>query len=134
MQDIFQSVIDDIHDKLNDNVGLDDYGCDLHNELCNTDYFIIGRYQAKQFLGEHVFDAIEMIKDYEQSNFWSVSTDFSEPERVVNMLAYIIGEHVLAESGHLQNKWDVCLTADDLTKIAEDLECLSASKLYEKAA
>jgi len=35
MQDIFQSVIDDIHDKLNDDVGLDDYGCDLHNELCH---------------------------------------------------------------------------------------------------
>jgi hypothetical protein len=134
MKDIFQSVIDDIHDKLDDKVGLDVYGCDLHHELCNADYFIIGRYQAKQCLGEHVFDAIEMVKDYEQSNFGEVSTDLSEPERVVNMLAYIIGEHVLAESGHLQDKWDVCLTGDDLTKIAEDLECLSAFKLYEKAA
>ena len=130
MQDIFQSVIDDIHDKLDDKVGLDAYGCDLHHELCNTDYFIIGTYQAKEFLGGHVFDAIEMVKDYEQSNFGEVSTDLSEPERVVNVLAYIIGEHVLAKSEHLQSKWDVRLTGDDLTKIAEDLECLSASNLY----
>ena len=135
MKDIFQSVLDDILDKLeSDNYGIDTYGCDLHNELCNTDYFIIGTYQAKEFLGGHVFDAIEMVKDYEQFNFGEVSTDLSEPERVVNMLAYIIGEYVLAESDHLQNKWDDKLTGDDLTKIAKDLECLSASKLYEKAA
>lgn len=134
MQDIFQNVIDDIHDKLNDKVGLDVYGSDLHHELCNMDYFIIGTYQAKQFLGEHVFDAIEMVKDYEQSNFGEVSTDLSEPERVVNMLAYIIGEYVLAESEHLQDKWDERLTGDDLTKIAEDLECLCAAKLYREAA
>lgn len=134
MIDIFQSVIADIHSKLGDNVGLDDYGCDLHNELCNTDYFIIGTYQAKQCLGDDAFEAIEMVKDYEKSNFGEVSTDLSEPEKVVNMLAYIIGERVLAESGHLQEKWDVCLSGDDLTKIAEDLECLSASKIYRKAA
>lgn len=134
MEDIFQSVINDIHDKLNDKVGLDTYGCDLHNELCNTDYFIIGRYQAKQCLGEHVFDAIEMVKDYEQSNFGEVTTDLSEPERVVNMLAYIIGEHVLAESGHLQNKWDDKLTGDDLTKIAEEIACINSTKLYHEDA
>jgi len=134
MKDIFQSVLDDIHDKLNDNVGLDDYGCDLHSKLCNTDYFIIGRYQAKQCLGDDAFEAIAMVKDYEQLNFGEVTTDLSEPEKVVNMLAYIIGEYVLAESEHLQDKWDVCLDSDDLTKIAEDLECLSASKLYDKAA
>ena len=135
MKDIFQSVIDDILDKLeSDNYGIDTYGSELHHELCNTDLFIIGAYQAKEFLGGYVFDAIEMVKDYEQSNFGEVSTDLSEPERVVNMLAYIIGEHVLAESDHLQDKWDERLTGDDLIKIAEDLECLSASKLYEKAA
>lgn len=135
MKDIFQSVLDDILDKLeSDNYGIDTYGCDLHNELCNMDYFIIGRYQAKEFLDGYVFEAIEMIKDYEQSNFGEVSTDLSEPERVVNMLAYIVGEYVLAESDHLQNKWNAVLTGDDLAKIAKDLGWLDASKLYEKAA
>ena len=135
MEDIFKSVLDDILDKLeSDNYGIDTYGCDLHNELCNTDYFIIGIYQAKQLLGEHAFEAIRIVRDYEESNFGEVFTDLSEPERVVNMLAYIIGDYVLAESDHLQDKLDDRLTGDDLTKIAEDLECLSASKLYEKAA
>ena len=135
MQEIFQSVIDDIHDKLNDKVGLDVYGSDLHNELCNTDYFIIGRYQAKEFLGGYVFDAIEMVKDYEQSNFGEVSTDLSEPEKVVNMLAYIIGEYVLNESEHLcQDKWNDRLTGDDLAKIAEEVACINSTKLYNEAA
>lgn len=134
MQDIFQSVIDDIHSKLEDNYGIDTYGCDLHNELCNTDYFIIGTYQAKQCLGDDAFEAIEMVKDYEQFNFGEVTTDLSEPERVVNMLAYIIGEYVLAKSEHLQDKWDVCLDSDDLTKIAEEIACINSTKLYREAA
>ena len=134
MEDIFQSVIDDIHSKLEDKVGLDADGADLHHELCNTDYFIIGRYQAKQCLGDDVFEAIEMVKEYEQSNFGEVSTDLSEPERVVNMLAYIIGEYVLAESDHLQDKWDDRLTGDDLTKIAQEIACINSTKLYREAA
>lgn len=135
MEDIFQSVIDDIHDKLeSDNYGIDTYGCDLHNELCNMDYFIIGTYQAKQFLGDDAFEAIRIVRDYEQSNFGEVSTDLSEPERVVNMLAYIIGEYVLAESDHLQDKLDDRLTGDDLTKIAEEIACINSTKLYREAA
>ena len=133
MKDIFQRIIDDIRDKLEDNYGgvkIGTYGCDLNNELYNTDYIIIGKCEAKEFLGSHVFEAIEMIKDYEQSHCGKVLTDLSDPERVVNMLAYIIGESVLSESDHLQDKWNAELTCYDLAKIAEDLEYISASKIY----
>ena len=44
-----------------------------------------------------MFNVIDHIKEYEQSNFGEVSTDFSEPEHVVNMYAYIIGEIVVQE-------------------------------------
>ena len=98
MQDIFQNVNRlDIHDKLeSDNCGIDTYGWhDLHHELCNTDYFMIGQIPSyKQFLGIYAFEAIEMVRDYEQSNFGEASTDLSEPERAENMLAYVIGEYV----------------------------------------
>ena len=43
-------------DKLESGAGLDMYPEDLHHELCNTDYFIIGTYKAKQWLGDYVFD------------------------------------------------------------------------------
>jgi len=70
---------------------------DLHHHAFNTDYYIIGTYQAKQWLGDQVFDVIEHIREYEQSNFGEVSTDFSDAERVVNMYTYIMGEEIVSE-------------------------------------
>jgi len=68
---------------------------DLHNNIFNSDYYIIGRYEAKKWLGDEVFNIIETIKEYEDFNFGEVNTDFSEPEKVVNMYVYIIGEEVI---------------------------------------
>jgi hypothetical protein len=62
----------------------------------NEDYFIIGYYKAEQWLKkDSIFNAIEKIKDYEQSNFGQVTTDLSSSESVANMLAYILGEEIL---------------------------------------
>ena len=68
---------------------------DLHYHAFNTDYYIIGTYKAKEWLGDKVFDVIEHIKEYEQNIFGEVTTDLSEPEKVVNMYAYIIGEEIV---------------------------------------
>ena len=70
---------------------------DLHYHAFNTDYYIIGTYQAKQWLGDKVFDVIEHIREYEDWHFGEVSTDFSDSEKVVNMYAYIIGEEIVFE-------------------------------------
>jgi len=70
---------------------------DLHNEIFNTDYYIIGRYEATKWLGDQVFNIINIIKEYENDNFGSVNTDFSEVEKVVNMYVYIIGEEIVAD-------------------------------------
>jgi hypothetical protein len=76
--------------------GYSGYYCDLHNEIFNTDYYIIGTYEAKKALEKYgVFDAIEKVQIYEQENFGEVYTDLSNPEKLVNMLYYIIGEEVL---------------------------------------
>ena len=78
--------------------GYSGYYCDLHNEMFNTDYYIIGTYQAKEALKEYdVFDAIEKVQTYEKDNFGEVYTDLSDPEKLINMLFYIIGEEVLFE-------------------------------------
>ena len=78
--------------------GYSDYYCDLHNEVFNTDYYIIGTWQAKEALNEYdVFDAIETVQDYEKSSFGEVYTDVANPEALVNMLYYIIGEEVIGE-------------------------------------
>ena len=93
-----QDVKNYIIQQLNDQVGLDNDVSDLHHYLLNEDYFIIGYYQAEQWLKKDdssVFEAIETIREYEQSNFGQVSTDLSNSENVANMLAYILGEEIL---------------------------------------
>jgi hypothetical protein len=51
---------------------------DLHHEIFNTNYYIIGRYEATKWLGDQVFNIINIIKEYENDNFGEVNTDFSE--------------------------------------------------------
>ena len=72
-----------------------DWKDDLHYHAFNEDYYIIGTYQAKQWLGDMAFDIINFIKEYEQFQFGEVLTDLSDPEKVVNMYAYILGEKIV---------------------------------------
>ena len=78
--------------------GYTGYYCDLHDEVFNSDYYIIGTYKAKKALAEYdVFDAIEKVQTYEKENFGEVYTNLSDPEKLINILYYIIGEEVLYE-------------------------------------
>lgn len=106
-----------------DNISEGQYACDLHHELFNTDYFIIGYYQAEEWLKANpgIFAAIEEIREYEQSNFGEVNTDFSSSEKVVNMYAYIKGEEILADCQTLQDKWNERLSTEDIEAIKEEL-------------
>ena len=70
---------------------------DLHNQIFNEDYYIVGYYQAEQWLGTDTFSAIAEIKDYEEMNFGESHTDFSSSEAVVNMYVYILGEEVIQD-------------------------------------
>ena len=74
---------------------IEEHKDDLHHEVFNTDYYIIGTYKAKQWLKDEVFNVIDIIKKYENFNFGSVNTDLSDPEKVVNMYAYIVGEVIV---------------------------------------
>ena len=67
---------------------------ELHNEIFNTDYYLIGYYNCRKWLSDEVFNVIEYIIEYEESNFGEVFTDFSNSEKVVNMYVYIIGEQI----------------------------------------
>ena len=124
MNQLKQDVASYMISQLEDQVGLDNDVSDLHHYLLNEDYFIIGTYEAKQWLGSEVFDVIETIREYEQSNFGQVSTDFSDPEKVANMIAYILGEEILSESDiYQQIQFDKnILEEDDISNLIEDLK------------
>ena len=101
------------------------YGCDLHHELFNTDYWIIGRYKANKWLKKHgVFNVIDQIKEYEEFNFGEVTTDLSEPERVANMFAYIKGEEILSKSKTLNKFWNIKLDSDHIQDIYNEIVVL----------
>ena len=125
----YETVKEYITDRLGDGIGETQHASDLHHYLLNEDYFIIGTYKAKQFLDGEAFNAIEKIKTYEQDNFGEVSTDLSEPEKVVNMFAYIVGEEILRESETLQDAWERTLEKSDLDAIAKEIGEVSVQKV-----
>ena len=121
---LLREIAEDTVDKLKDGYGEDSYGCDLHTELWNTDYHIIGNYQAEKFIKNHmsVFKAISIVQEYEKDHFGETITDISSPEKVANMLAYIYGYEVLGSSKHMDKKWDRKLDEEDLEIIIEEIE------------
>lgn len=102
----------------------EDYYCDLHNEVFNTDYYIIGTYEAKQALEQYgVFNAIEKIQEYEKDNFGEINTKLSDPEKVANMLYYIIGDEVIGELfDKFDNLWEEEATPEKNQKLIDYLE------------
>jgi hypothetical protein len=113
-----------IIDALNDGRLKDMPVSEIHNEVFNTDYFIIGHYQAEQWLINNggVFAAIETIQDYEKNNFGEVNTDLSSAEKVCNMLVYILGEELLNSLDTIQNNWDEDTTDEILEELKTELE------------
>jgi hypothetical protein len=114
-----QEIRDDIKTRIHEYIGTD-IG-ELHHELYNTDYYIIGNYQAEQWLINQygsVFYAIEDIKQYENDVFGEVNTDFSSPENIVNMIVYIIGEN---ELNNCYNKLDIDYDSELTENIADKI-------------
>ena len=97
---------------------------ELHHNLFNTSYWVIGTYQAEQEILKHssVFEAIGIVQEYENDNFGTVTTDLSDPERVVNMLVYILGEQALYDIQSVQDSLDEELTEEIAEAIIEELK------------
>ena len=102
--------------------GREAYGCDLHHDLFNREYYTASTWQAKfdtEDLG--VWDCLQLVHNYEKWNFGEFNTKI-EPHPVANMVNYILSYHLLDKSEHLKNEaWDEYLTADDLAIIQKEL-------------
>jgi len=72
---------------------------EVHHELFNQDYYIIGYYQAEQWMKQHnitAFQGMEYVHDYESFHFGE-KRDYTNAEALVNMIVYIKGEELLYE-------------------------------------
>ena len=83
--------------------GYSGYYCDLHNEVFNTDWYIIGTYEAKEALREYdVFEAIELVQTFEKDTFGEIYTELSNPEKLINMVYYIVGDEIICEMNEIE--------------------------------
>ncbi len=106
--------------------GYSGYYSDLHHEVFNTEYYIIGTWEAKKTLEEYgVWDAIAKVQEYEKVNFGEVYTDLSNPEKLINVLYYIIGEEVLFDMMDgieaWEENWNNRATEETNTEILKEL-------------
>lgn len=68
---------------------------ELHNEVFNYGY-VSGYVEAEKNLEEYgIFDAIRKVQEYEKLQFGETITDIADPEKLANMLFYIIGQELI---------------------------------------
>lgn len=94
--ELLNHVIDTIKDQ--DITDLDE----LHYHAFNEDYYIIGYYQAEQWLKHHEinpFEAIADVIEYQQTNFGidAIDKDDINAEKIVNLYVYALGEELLSD-------------------------------------
>lgn len=87
---------------------------ELHNEVFNTYYYIIGYNDADIALREYgVFKALGEVSSFEIENFGETITDITDPEKVSNMLWYIIGYKLLNDLESYQEYADYYLNDNE---------------------
>jgi hypothetical protein len=74
---------------------------DLHHKIYNEDYFIIGYYNAQQWLideqgNNRTFEVLSYVMEQEKYNFGEVETVFDNAETLVNHYAYWLGYEVIS--------------------------------------
>lgn len=93
-QELAQHVIDLIDDGVLTNENKDEW----HFHAFNEDYYIIGYFQASEWLKKHgfgEFEAAGICQEYDRDNFGELTKVYDNAESVVNMLIYIYGEELI---------------------------------------
>jgi len=84
----------ELTEHLNDTIENLDSTDEIHFHAFNEDYYIIGYYQAEEWLKKHdlgVFEAIGICQEFEKENFGELQTSFDNAEKLVNHLVYWYG-------------------------------------------
>jgi hypothetical protein len=72
-----------------------------HHIAFNQDYYIIGYFNAEEWLKKHdvsAFEAMSHIVEYEEDNFGEVTSSLDNAESVVSMYVYILGEEIIQDA------------------------------------
>ena len=99
-----------------ENYGIQDiYLCDMANELYNTDYYIIGIYQAKEWLKKYFDDMLETIEYWEDETGEPFKDSITEVEKIATLVAYTVADSVLYEVYYYTDldSNDICEESDE---------------------
>ena len=81
-----------------ENYGIQDmYLCDIAGELYNNDYYIIGIYQAKEWLKKYFDDMLETIEYWEEETGEPYGQMITEIEKLATLVAYTVVDNLLYE-------------------------------------
>ena len=120
---------DEIKETLLDNLdgykGIDSYTFDdVFDDLFASDYYIIGYKEAAAALEKYgIFNALEEVQRWDIANFGHWDTDYTDPEKIANMLEYIHAseymQDILDEAGlYLED----ATTTENVNKLIETLK------------
>lgn len=95
-EELKQHLIEVINNKSDDDFE------ELHNEAFNEDYYIIGYYQANEWLKRHDVDAFEAIayvieKENDHLGESDLKPEDINSEKIVNLLVYFAGFDVMPD-------------------------------------
>ena len=84
---------------------------DIHHQLFNMDYYIIGYYEAEQWLKQHdisVFEGMDFCKEQEEMHFGEFMTNIDNAETLVNHIVYWVGYDLIDGIcvHHKMNEWE----------------------------
>ena len=122
-----EELVSEIERNIKDHIGTE--VSELHHNLFNTDYYILGIYESKQWLKSHDLDGLEVLNkviQFEIDNFGEVSEtrikELTFYEKLVNSYVYWIGEEMLNEIDCLSDNWEKLLTEEIAEKIIAELK------------
>ena len=75
----------------------DMYLCDIANEYYNNDYYIIGIYQAKEWLKKYFDDMLETIEYWEDETGEQYGQMITDVEKLATLVAYTVADTILYE-------------------------------------
>lgn len=104
-----EEVLDEMLDRVEDYEGsdFDTFENEVFNDEERNMYYNEAKDELEKFVSDEdldgyetvdgIFGAIELIKEYESTEFGEVNTDFSNPCDIANMIDFIRGENVFGE-------------------------------------
>ena len=96
--EIKKEIANEMYTSIKDYESIQDmYLCDVANEYYNNDYYIIGIYQAKEWIKKYFDDMLEVIEYWEDETGEQYGQMITEVEKLATLVAYTVADTILNE-------------------------------------